>query len=647
MLFRLLRDLISGDAFAPAKARPRRGRKKIHPEEIQALLDRAFGSFQEGDLESADDLCEELLDADPDQMDTLHLLAMVEEAGGNNADALSHLERAVELAPANVEFRAAAGNLCRKLKSFEDARTHLQAAINGDDKHALSHFYLGRLFEESAEPERAEQYFRSAVNLAEAASQPRIALEACRSLAALVPDSLDACVNLARTLNANGFSDEAMATLRKGMGAHGDNPQLLATGGTVCLNQGRWQEALEFISRIFEVEPDNVFAHYGAGLAHKGLGDFASAVSAFDSAVRIAPELRDAYVNRGLTRFELGELDAALEDIRLGAFMHTGAPWNEAASECLEAAVPASSPAYSPVVSRGKLRHDEEQLSYLVERGKLGRRFLDVAKAYETVRMQIAPDTRIRPASPVPVSASSDFLKTFGRTLYLPRSTLGDKPLIDPDLNCADVERRYKSTRPEVVVIDGLLTKEALGVLLTFCREATVWSAIKSGYLGAYLQDGFCSELLLRLAADMRSSLPGILGGLQLQTLWGYKYDERREGIAVHADQAKVNINFWITPDDANLEPDHGGLVVYRHEPPADWGASRYNQGTGEISRFLKTTSGDTVTVPYRQNRAVMFNSKLFHKTDDFHFKNGYDNRRLNITLLFGNEHDKVKPVIA
>lgn len=36
----------------------------------------------------------------------------------------------------------------------------------------------------------------------------------------------------------------------------------------------------------------------------------------------------------------------------------------------------------------------------------------------------------------------------------------------------------------------------------------------------------------------------------------------------VHADDARVNLNFWVTPDDANLDPTSGGLVVYPKEPP-------------------------------------------------------------------------------
>ncbi len=42
------------------------------------------------------------------------------------------------------------------------------------------------------------------------------------------------------------------------------------------------------------------------------------------------------------------------------------------------------------------------------------------------------------------------------------------------------------------------------------------------------------------------------------------------------------------------------------------------------------------ITVPYRANRAVIFDSNLFHKTDVIRFAGGYENRRINITMLYG-----------
>lgn len=39
-------------------------------------------------------------------------------------------------------------------------------------------------------------------------------------------------------------------------------------------------------------------------------------------------------------------------------------------------------------------------------------------------------------------------------------------------------------------------------------------------------------------------------------------YDSALSGIAVHAGFAAVNGNFWITPGEANLGPDSGGMII-------------------------------------------------------------------------------------
>jgi hypothetical protein len=32
----------------------------------------------------------------------------------------------------------------------------------------------------------------------------------------------------------------------------------------------------------------------------------------------------------------------------------------------------------------------------------------------------------------------------------------------------------------------------------------------------------------------------------------------------------------------------------------------------------------------------VIFNSDLFHRTDDIRFRAGFENRRINVTMLYG-----------
>ena len=69
---------------------------------------------------------------------------------------------------------------------------------------------------------------------------------------------------------------------------------------------------------------------------------------------------------------------------------------------------------------------------------------------------------------------------------------------------------------------------------------------------------------------------------------------------------------------------------------PKDWHFKAYNEDKDRIYRFLEANKASSVNVPYRCNRAVLFNSAYFHETDQIRFADGYESRRVNITYLFG-----------
>ena len=119
--------------------------------------------------------------------------------------------------------------------------------------------------------------------------------------------------------------------------------------------------------------------------------------------------------------------------------------------------------------------------------------------------------------------------------------------------------------------------------------------------------------------------------------IWAYPYPQDGKGINPHADFARFNLNFWITEDDANLDAETGGLIIYRKAAPDHWDFKTYNTSSAQtIYDFLGADKQTFIRVPHRANRAVLFDSRLFHETDRFNFAPGFANRRINITMLFG-----------
>ena len=187
-----------------------------------------------------------------------------------------------------------------------------------------------------------------------------------------------------------------------------------------------------------------------------------------------------------------------------------------------------------------------------------------------------------------------------------------------------------------VVVIDDFLTPEALEQLRKFCLESTVWRfPYQFGYVGAFSRDGFSSVSLFAVAEEFSAALGEAFAGYQLAEWWAFVYDAKLPGTDIHGDDADFSLNLWITPDSANLDPSGGGLVMWDRKAPSDWSYGDYNSGGERVRQFLEDEHAESQVIPYRANRAVLFEGRLFHKTDDFTFAPGFANRRRSVTILF------------
>ena len=287
--------------------------------------------------------------------------------------------------------------------------------------------------------------------------------------------------------------------------------------------------------------------------------------------------------------------------------------------------------------SRIKLEHDLAQLDYLLERGRLPP---SLAEAHESLRRVLAGfGNEDRPSAAAPAHGGRATIDR--RALQpgdLPPAGGDVTPALNPCLDAGAIERRYRDTTPSIVVVDDFLSAPALAALQRFCLEATIWFDCKEhgGYLGAYLHEGFDHPVLIALARELGERLSGIIGEHRLAQMWAFSYGQAGGGTRKHADKAAININLWITPDSACPDPEAAGLVVHDVAAPPDWHFSDYNLDSAPLERLVAREGRAPVRVPYRCNRAVIFDSSLIHESGGVCFRNGYTNRRINVTLLFG-----------
>lgn len=459
-----------------------------------------------------------------------------------------------------------------------------------------------------------------------------------RSLVKAKPPAaqVEAWLAEAHTRRKAGEPREAIALYRKALAAGAAPAATRLQLGALHAEIGERAQAIDELRQSLAAAPDDIDAICMLGSVMTDLGRADEAAALFARAVELKPDLSEGHFNLGLAHFERGDLTAAAASFARCAALNRGTPWTDAQRARLGGE---ARPAFSPqdmAVNAMKLGHDCEQLADLLELGRLPANFRDVLADYESLRAEVRAVgiDRLVPFDPArhPLVA-----KTYKRPFHICDVPAPAGALVNPQLDGRALEERYLAAEPNVVTVDELLTREALAALRRFCFESTFWNNIKPGYLGAYFYDGFCSPLLLRLAWELRAALPRVFRGAPLQMMWGYKCEYGLPGLAVHADAAAVNVNFWITEDSANLAPESGGLLVYPQDAPEDWGFAKYNHDPAFILRYLESTGGEPLRVPYRANRAVIFDSDLFHATDRPQFRDGFRNRRINITLLYGS----------
>jgi tetratricopeptide (TPR) repeat protein len=390
---------------------------------------------------------------------------------------------------------------------------------------------------------------------------------------ALAPGNIEALHNRGNMLRELKRFDAALADYDAVLAARPDLAETWTVRGAALSEMGRPQDALESADRALKLQPNLVAALSNRGFALRELARFYDALETLDRALALQPGHAAALANRGKVLSEMNRLEESFASFRQAAGQAFGGDKPDGAKLAHEK------------------QHDQEQAGWRAAQG-------------ETAR-----------------TAGGERLA--GRT-------------VNP-LNTAPAAKTWTDSDPRIVVIDNLLTDEALAALRRYTLGSRIWhTAYAQGYLGAFPESGFAAPLLAQVAEELSATFQEIFAGHPLRYHWAFKYDSTMDGIGIHADEAAVNVNFWITPDEANRDPQGGGLVIWDKAAPLEWDFAKFNADESAAYAFLEEQGARTVTVPYRANRAVIFDSNLFHKTDRITFAEGYENRRINITMLYG-----------
>ena len=255
------------------------------------MLTEAVRLHQAGQLEQAAALYRQVLAADPNSADALHLMGMVALQQGHAKAAAELIHKAVALNDRDASYHF---HLALALQTLNDMKGAVAGyrralALKPDDPDIYNN--MGNALAAQDRLEEAVAVFRRALDL-----RPANAL---------------AHNNLGNVQKSLGQWDEAEASFRQALAIQPGYAGAWVNLGNLRRDRQDLRAAEDCYRRALACAPREVAAHCGLGLALWALGRHDEALASYRAALNIDPDHAETLVNLGIARQEEGALEEA------------------------------------------------------------------------------------------------------------------------------------------------------------------------------------------------------------------------------------------------------------------------------------------------------------------------------------------------
>jgi len=339
---------------------------------------------------------------------------------------------------------------------------------------------------------------------------------------ALSRDSWEFHCNRSLVLQALGRREDAiesLAVIAQNTKATGPRLEL----AFLLADDGRDEEAVEILDRLVEDDPEEDRAWSRLGALLQKLGRLDEAECACRKAADLAPSRPEVFNNLATVQRLMGRLDEAEANARKAIGLHANfaSGWDNLGQvlmalgdipgmfHAFNHAARLRHPARGPMPPRPKprlarIRHDCEQIRFLIEAGLLDDSFRDTAQTLDAICQRDPGDSgQLNPAVRISLAEQQALARYYDRMLVSHAAPAIDAGALNPDLDWRQVQQTFLDRDAPYVVIDDFLKPEAIDQLYRYGMYSTVFfKEYNNGYLTTRMTDGFYSELLVQVVQE-------------------------------------------------------------------------------------------------------------------------------------------------
>lgn len=299
----------------------------LTPQAIDNLVDQAIAALERGLLEQAQSGFQTVLQHDPQQFDSLHLLGVIAMRQGHLPQAIELISQAVGIYQDVPEAYTNLAIACMESKQPEQAVAHFDQAIALEPTNAELHFAKGNALMALQRPAEALACFKQTLTLQPGHVAALVnrgyvlatlqrhteAIADYERAIALQPKRVKAWIGKADSLTTLKRYDEALAQYDWALSLQSDQFQAWTHRGNVLLKLKRPIEAITSHEQALKLSPQHpaVLTNLAGALREAERWD--EALVRCDQALAIDPKLAEAHMNRGSVLMDMGRLGPARE----------------------------------------------------------------------------------------------------------------------------------------------------------------------------------------------------------------------------------------------------------------------------------------------------------------------------------------------
>jgi len=261
--------------------------------EANVLFADGFASHQKGDVARAQALYRQALALQPDHVDALHLLGLVELGRNNYGEALALIDQAIAIEGNNADLYYNRGVVCDKLQDHAGAISCYAAAIRITPSFFKAFNNMACSFLRMNDFDAALRNFDKAI--------------------ALRPGYAEAYYNRGNAFRGLKQYDAALRSYDSAIAFKRDHIEAHANRGAVLMELGRHDAARQSFDQVIALRPDHAMAHYNRGVVLGELRQYDAALQSYDRSIALMPDNPEAYYGRGNLLKELDRAEAALQ----------------------------------------------------------------------------------------------------------------------------------------------------------------------------------------------------------------------------------------------------------------------------------------------------------------------------------------------